>query len=119
MAVAVRGVDEDSVLIHHSDRGSQYTSGDFNDLLDDHGILASLGSAGDAYDNALADSFVDSFETELIADRPWRTRAQLELAIVESVGWYNQRRLHSSPGDIPPVEFEAALALQTPSAQAA
>jgi putative transposase len=110
MAVAVRGVTEDSVLIHHSDRGSQYTSIDFNDLLDDHGILASLGSTGDAYDNALAESFVDSFKTELIADRAWRSRDQLELAIVEWIGWYNHRRLHSSLGDIPPAEFEALAA---------
>jgi putative transposase len=107
MAAAVRGVDADGVLIHHSDRGSQYTSHDFNDALDEHGILASLGSTGDAYDNALAESFVDSFKTELIADRVWRSRDQLELAIVEWVGWYNHRRLHSSLGDIPPAEFEA------------
>ena len=119
MAAAIRGVHEDSVLIHHSDRGSQYTSHDFNDALHDHGILASLGSTGDAYDNALAESFVDSFKTELIADRVWRSRDQLELAIVEWVGWYNQRRLHSSLGDIPPVEFEALHALQASRAQAA
>jgi putative transposase len=119
MAAAIRGVHEHSVLIHHSDRGSQYTSYDFNDALDDYGILASLGSTGDAYDNALAESFVDSFKTELIADRVWRSRDQLELAIVEWVGWYNQRRLHSSLGDIPPVELEAVGALQTSRAQAA
>jgi putative transposase len=110
MAAAIRGVDEHSVLIHHSDRGSQYTSHDFNGALDDHGILASLGSTGDAYDNALAESFVDSFKTELIADRVWRSRDQLELAIVQWVGWYNQRRLHSSLGDVPPAEFEALAA---------
>jgi putative transposase len=89
---------------------AQYTSHDFNDALDDHGILASLGSTGDAYDNALAESFVDSFKTELIADRVWRSRDQLELAIVQWVGWYNQRRLHSSLDDIPPAEFEALAA---------
>jgi len=110
MAAAIRGVDEHSVLIHHSDRGSQYTSHDFTGALDDHGILASLGSTGDAYDNALAESFVDSFKTELIADRVWRSRDQLELAIVQWVGWYNQRRLHSSLGDVPPAEFEALAA---------
>jgi len=55
---------------------------------------------------------VDSFKTELIADRVWRTRDQLELAIVEWVGWYNQRRLHSSLGDIPPAELEALAANQ-------
>jgi putative transposase len=53
------------------------------------------------------ESFVDSFKTELIADRPWRSRSQLELAIVAWVGWYNHQRLHSSLNDMPPVEFEA------------
>ena len=85
-------------MIHHSDRGSQYTSAQFNDALADHGLLASLGSVGDCFDNAMAESFVDSFKTELIADRPWRTRSELELAIVEWVGWYNHRRLHPSLG---------------------
>jgi putative transposase len=110
MAVAIRRPDRDALLIHHSDRGSQYTSAQFTDALDDHGLAGSLGSTGDAYDNALAESFVDSFKAELIADRPWRTRGQLELAIVEWVGWYNHRRLHSSLGDIPPAEFEALAA---------
>ena len=107
MAVAARRPDRDALLIHHSDRGSQYTSAEFTGALDDHGILASLGSTSDAYDNALAESFVDSFKTELIADRPWRTRSELELAIVEWVGWFNHQRLHSSLNDVPPVEFEA------------
>jgi putative transposase len=69
-------------------------------------VLASIGSVGDAYDNAMAESFVDSFKTELIADRVWRTRTQLELAIVEYVGWFNTVRLHESLGDLPPAEFE-------------
>src|SRR6266571_1490463 len=82
---------------------AQYTSVDYSQTLDDHGLL---GSVGDAYDNALAESFVDSFKTELIADRVWRPRPQLELAVVEYVGWFNNARLHESLGDIPPVEFE-------------
>ena len=81
---------------------------DYTQVLDDHRVLASVGSVGDAYDNALAESFVDSFKTELIADRVWRTRAQLELAVVEYVSWFNHDRLHESLGDIPPVEFEDA-----------
>jgi transposase InsO family protein len=64
---------------------TQYTSYAFGQILDDHGVLASIGSVGDAYDNAMAESFVDSFKTELVADRVWRTRTQLELAIVEYV----------------------------------
>jgi len=75
-------------------------------VLDDHDVARSLGSTGDCYDNALAESFVDSFKTELISDRVWRTQEQTELAIVEWVGWYNHARLHSSLGDIPPVEYE-------------
>ena len=70
-------------------------------------MLASIGSVGDAYDNALAESFVDSFKTELIADRVWRTRSQLELAVVEYLGWFNHDRLHERLGDLPPTEFEA------------
>ena len=96
---------------------AQYTSDDYTQALDDHDVLASLGSTGHCYNNALAESFVDSFKTELIADRVWRTHDQAELAIVEWVGWFNHIRLHSSLGDIPPVEHEhnyaAAHALNT------
>jgi len=107
MALHLRGPGADVELVHHSDAGSQYTSFDYSQLLDDHGVLASIGSVGDAYDNALAESFVDSFKTELIRDRVWRTRSQLELAIVEYVAWFNNERLHSSLGGVPPAEYEA------------
>ncbi len=86
---------------------AQYTSIHFTQELTDHGVLGSVGSVGDAYDNALAESSVDSFKTELIADRIWRTRAQLEIAVVEWVGWFNDVRLHEALGDLPPAEFEA------------
>ena len=107
MALSQRRPGADVALVHHSDAGSQYTSWAFTQVLDDHGVLASIGSVGDAYDNALAESFVDSFKTELIADRVWRSRSQLELAIVEYVGWFNHARLHESLRDLPPAEFEA------------
>ena len=106
MALGTRGLGADVQLVHHSDRGSQYTSIDYTQTLDDHGVLASVGSVGDAYDNALAESFVDSFKTELVADRVWQTRTQLELAVVEYIGWFNLQRLHESLGDVPPAEFE-------------
>jgi putative transposase len=106
MALARRGPGADVELVHHSDRGSQYTSIDYTQTLADHGVLASVGSVGDAYDNALAESFVDSFKTELIADRVRRTRAQLELAVVEYIGWFNDGRLHQTLGDLPPSESE-------------
>jgi transposase InsO family protein len=106
MALHQRGPGADVELVHHSDRGSQYTSIDYTQTLADHRVLASVGSVGDAYDNALAESFVDSFKTELIADRVWRTRNQLELAVVEYLGWFNSARIHQALDDIPPAEFE-------------
>jgi putative transposase len=106
MALGQREAGAAVELIHHSDRGSQYTSIDYSQTLADHRVLASVGSVGDAYDNALAESFLDSFKTELIADRVWRSRSQLELAVVEYLGWYNAARLHESLGDIPPREYE-------------
>ncbi len=112
MALGQRGPGADLELVHHSDRGSQYTSIDYTQTLADHRVLASVGSVGDAYDNALAESFVDSFKTELIADRVWRSRSQLELAVVEYVGWFNNARLHESLGDIPPTEYEHQHALR-------
>jgi putative transposase len=112
MAVSTRPRGADVQLVHHSDRGSQYTSTDFAQVLDDFDVLQSVGSVGDAYDNALAESFVDTLKTELIADRVWRTRSQLELAVVEYLGWFNHDRLHESLDDLPPAEFEALHAEQ-------
>jgi putative transposase len=91
----------------------QYTSFAFQQELDDHRVLQSIGTVGDAYDNAMAESFVDTFKTELIADRVWRTRSQLELAIVEWIAWFNTARLHQSLSDIPPAEIEALYAART------
>jgi putative transposase len=113
MALGLREHGADVQLVHHSDAGSQYTSSDYTQTLTDHLVLGSIGTVGDAYDNALAESFVDSYKTELIADRVWRSRAELELATVEWVAWFNHDRLHGSLGDIPPEEFEA---LHTPGA---
>ena len=106
MALGQRDHGADFELVAHTDRGSQYTSADYTQALDDAGVLASVGSVGDAYDNAMAESFVDTFKTELLADRSWRTRSQLELAVVEYVSWFNHERLHESLGDLSPVEFE-------------
>ena len=79
---------------------------DYAQTLSDNWVRASIGTVGDAYDNALAESFVDSFKTELIADRVWRSRAQLELAVVEYIGWFNTARLHSSLSYQTPDEVE-------------
>lgn len=103
-----RDAGADVELIHHSDAGSQCTSYAFTQVLDDHAMLASIGSVGDADDNALAESFVASFKTELISDRVWRTRTQL--AIVECVAWFNHERLHEALDDRPPAHMEALCA---------
>jgi transposase InsO family protein len=110
MALGLRAPGADFALVHHTDQGSQYTSEDYTQQLTDAHVLASVGSVGDAYDNALAESFVDSFKTELIADRVWRTHTGLELAVVEYVAWFSTVRLHSSLGNIPPAEHEQRYA---------
>jgi putative transposase len=113
MALSGRRSGADLELVHHSNRGSQYLSYDYTQVLADHGVLASCGSVGDAYDNALAESFVDTIKTELIRDRVWRTQTQLELAIVAYIGWYNHDRLHEALGDLPPAEYEALALSET------
>jgi putative transposase len=125
MALGTRRPGVEVQLVQHTDQGSQYNAEDYTQVLDDHRVLASVGTVGDCFDNALSESFVDSYKTELIADRVWRTNAQLELATVTYVGWFNHRRLHSSIGNRPPVEHErdywarVALGLQPLPAQAA
>ncbi len=115
MALACRERVAHVELVHHSDRGSQYTSDELRAVLAEHDVLASVGSTGDAYDNAMAESFVDTFKTELIADRVWRTKDQLELAIVKWVGWYDNRRLHGELADVPPAEFEENWRAEQPA----
>jgi putative transposase len=101
MALTRRDAGADVGLIHHSDAGSQYTSQDFQQVLDDHRVLASIGSVGDAYDNAMAERFVDTFKTELISDRVWRTRSPLEPAIVEWVAWLTPSACRSPSATFP------------------
>ncbi|MFF5010866.1 IS3 family transposase [Streptomyces phaeochromogenes] len=112
MAVWQRDRDQHPVqpgeLIHHSDAGSQYTSFRLAEHLDAAGIAASIGSVGDAYDNALMESTIGLFKTELIKPRrPWKSLSHVELATAEWVDWYNHRRLHGEIGHVPPVEYEA------------
>jgi putative transposase len=100
-------------LIHHSDAGSQYTSFVFTAHLIEAGVDASIGTVGDALDNALMESTIGLYKTELIKkDGPWKTLADVELATAEYVNWFNTRRLHTSIGGIPPAEHEAAYYAQ-------
>jgi putative transposase len=101
-------------LIAHSDAGSQYTSFAVTQRLIDAGADPSIGSVGDGYDNALAESTIGLYKTELIHRRgPWKTLDQVELATLEWVDWYNHRRLHSACKRLPPVEFEQARERQS------
>ena len=96
-------------LVHHTDAGSQYTSIAFTEHLAQTGAAPSVGSVGDAYDNALAETVIGLFKTELIKPQgPWRTVEQVEIATLEYVDWFNHRRLFEACDDIPPVELEAA-----------
>lgn len=96
-------------LVHHSDAGSQYTSFVFTQRLIDAGVDASIGSVGDGYDNALVESTIGLYKTELVRRQgPWKSLDQLELATLEWVDWYDHRRLHSSCQGLPPAEFEQA-----------
>ncbi len=94
-------------LVHHSDRGCQYTSIRYTERLEEAGIAPSVGSAGDAYDNALAESTIGLYKAELIKRRgPWRSPDQVEISTLEYFDWWNNRRLHTEIGDIPPAEKE-------------
>jgi putative transposase len=97
-----------SQLIHHSDRGVQYVAIRYTERLGDVEAVASVGSVGDSYDNAMAEAFNSLFKAELVRNRgPWRGIDDLELAVAEYIDWYNHRRLHGELGLIPPVEYEA------------
>ncbi len=96
-------------LVHHSDRGVQYLSIRYTERLAEAGIERSVGSVGDSYDNALAETVIGLFKTEVIWRRgPWRTFDDVEFATLEWVDWFNHRRLLEPLGYLPPAEFEAA-----------
>jgi len=94
-------------MVHHTDAGSQYTSFAFTQRLIDAGADASIGSVGDGYDNALAESTIGLYKTEQInRGGPWKTIDEVELATLEWVDWYNHRRLHGTCERLPPAEYE-------------
>jgi transposase InsO family protein len=103
-----RQPDPEDALVHHSDRGSQYVSIRYSERLAEAGIAPSVGSKGDSYDNALAETINGLYKAELIHRRgPWRTRESVELATLEWVSWFNHQRLMGPLGHIPPAEAEA------------
>jgi transposase InsO family protein len=107
-AICARGGARLVGVVHHSDHGSQYLSMRYTDRLADGGIAPSVGSRGDAYDNALAESVIGLFKTEVIRRQgPWRSLEAVELATLTWVDWFNTRRLLGPIGYVPPAEFEA------------
>ena len=95
-------------LVHHSDRGTQYVSMRYTDRLAEAGIAPSVGSRGDSYDNALAESIIGLFKTEVIRRKgPWRHLEAVEFATLDWVNWFNHRRLLEPIGYVPPAEYEA------------
>lgn len=122
-ALYARQPERDGTLIHHSDRGSQYVSIRYSERLAEAGIEPSVGSKGDSYDNALAETINGLYKAELIHRRgPWKTKEAVELATLEWVAWFNHQRLLAPIGYIPPAEAEAnyyrQLASQTVPMQA-
>ena len=107
-ALYARQPERGSSLVHHSDRGSQYVSIRFSERLAEAGIEPSVGSKGDSYDNALAETINGLYKAELIHRRaPCKTRESVELATLEWVAWFNNQRLLAPIGYIPPSEAEA------------
>ena len=106
-ALYARRAERDGALVHHSDRGSQYVSIRYTERLAEAGIEPSVGSKGDSYDNALAETINGLFKAEVIHRRIWKTCEAVELATLEWVDWFNHRRLLEPIGYIPPAEAEA------------
>ncbi len=107
-------------LVHHSDRGVQYVAIRYTERLAANGVVNSVGSRGDSYDNALAETIFGLYKTELIRNRgPWRGLDDVELATLEWVDWFNHRRLFEDHGRIPPAEFEDRYYRQSVSGQQA
>jgi putative transposase len=95
-------------LVHHSDRGSQYTAIRYAERLGEVGAIASVGTTGDSYDNALAETTIGLLKSELLDFRkPWRGLEEVEFALLGYIDWFNTRRIHHQIGDIPPAEYEA------------
>jgi transposase InsO family protein len=106
-ALYARRPERDGALIHHSDRGSQYVSIRYSERLAEAGIEPSVGSKGDSYDNALAETINGLYKAEVIHRRSWPTRESVELATLEWVSWFNHQRLLGPIGYVPPAEAEA------------
>jgi transposase InsO family protein len=110
LEMAISGCQPAPGLIHHSDRGSQYASHDYQRLLKEHGMLPSMSRKGDCWDNAVMESFFHTLKTELIGNRVFRTRGEARVEIFRYIEtWYNRKRLHSALGYMAPDEYESLV----------
>ncbi len=107
---------ETSGLIHHSDKGVQYVAIRYTQRLAEAGVVASVGSTGDSYDNALAEAFNSLFKAELVRNKgPWKSIDDLEIAVAEYIDWFNHRRLHGEIALVPPAEYESTYYRHNPA----
>lgn len=114
LAMALRARRPDSGLVHHSDRGSQYASLDYQELLRGAGCTCSMSRKGNCWDNAPVESFFSTLKMELVHERRYRTREEARMEVFEFIEvWYNRERLHSSLGYLSPVAYEAQMASQS------
>jgi transposase InsO family protein len=109
MALATREVRRGTEVLHHSDRGSQYASTDYQSTLENNGITPSMSRKGDCWDNAVAESFFATLKAELVTDAKWESRSQAKRELIEYLNWYNFDRRHSTLGYRTPAEHEMKM----------
>lgn len=109
MALTTRELRSRTEMLHHSDRGSQYASTEYQSTLNSHGITPSMSRKGDCWDNAVAESFFSTLKAELVADAKWESRSQARREVIEYLNWYNFDRRHSTLGYLAPAEYEMKM----------
>jgi transposase InsO family protein len=109
MALSTRHLRQGNEMLHHSDRGSQYASLDYQSALTERGIKVSMSRKGDCWDNAVSESFFATLKTELVADSKWESRSQAKREVIAYLNWYNFVRRHSTLGYVPPAEYEMKM----------
>ena len=111
MALTTREVGKGAELLHHSDRGVQYASTEYQSLLSNHSITPSMSRIGDCWDNAVSESFFATLKAELVADAKWASKSQAKREVTEYLNWYNFDRRHSTLGYLSPAEYEKKMLL--------
>ena len=109
MALATREIRHGREMLHHSDRGSQYASREYQSTLNSRGIIPSMSRKGDCWDNAVAESFFATLKAELLADAKWESRSHAKRDVTEYLNWYNFDRRHSTLGYLTPAEYEMKM----------